>query len=111
MALGPLLAQAGAPAVLAMQGNVSVATMDAFMPVFFTELRDHGDVDRAAGIARAAVGQQPDWWMPAVFTRLDSGRIFIRRASDPTKAMAPMPGAPSSRTSSMERPRRSSDRP
>ncbi|MDW3685449.1 CHAT domain-containing protein [Cupriavidus sp. CV2] len=76
MALGPLLAQAGVPAVLAMQGNVSVATMSAFMPVFFAELRDHGEVDRAAGVARAAVSQYPDWWMPAVFTRLDSGRIF-----------------------------------
>ncbi|WP_420994217.1 CHAT domain-containing protein [Cupriavidus sp. 30B13] len=76
MALGPLLAQAGVPAVLAMQGNVGVATMSAFMPVFFAELRDHGEVDRAAGVARAAVSQYPDWWMPAVFTRLDSGRIF-----------------------------------
>ncbi|WP_011298173.1 CHAT domain-containing protein [Cupriavidus necator] len=76
MALGPLLAQAGVPAVLAMQGNVGMATMDAFLPLFFAELREHGEVDRAAGVARAAVSEHPDWWMPAVFTRLDSGRIF-----------------------------------
>lgn len=75
-ALGPLLAQAGVPAVLAMQGNVGMDSMGTFMPLFFAELREHGEVDRAAGVARAAIAAQPDWWMPAVFTRLESARIF-----------------------------------
>ena len=37
-ALGPRLAEAGIPAVLAMQGNVSMQTAAQFMPIFFAEL-------------------------------------------------------------------------
>ena len=34
-ALGPRLGEAGVPAVLAMHGNVTMQTADAFMPSFF----------------------------------------------------------------------------
>ncbi|MES2934429.1 MAG: CHAT domain-containing protein [Pseudomonadota bacterium] len=74
--LGPLLANAGVPAVLAMQGNISMDSMDLFMPRFFEELAEHGEVDRAAAAARSFIANQPDWWMPVVFTRLDSARIW-----------------------------------
>ena len=75
-ALGPRLAAAGVPAVLAMQGDISIATMAAFTPVFFTELRRDGQVDRAVAAARAAIAARPDWWSPALFLRLRDGAIW-----------------------------------
>ncbi len=75
-ALGPRLAEAGIAAVLAMQGDVSIETMSQFMPVFFEELQRDGQIDRAAAIARGAVRNRPDWWMPVLFMRLKSGRIW-----------------------------------
>ena len=73
--LGPRLAEAGVPAVIAMQGNVTMKTAAAFMPLFFQELRRDGLVDRAMSVARGAVRDRPDWWMPVLFMRLKSGRI------------------------------------
>ena len=75
-ALGPRLAEAGIPAVLAMQGNVSVETVSRFMPVFFAELQRDGQIERAVAAARGAVRERLDWWMPALFTRLRSGRLW-----------------------------------
>lgn len=76
--LGPRLAEAGVPAVIAMQGNLTMKTATAFMPVFFQELRRDGLVDRAMSVARGAVRDRPDWWMPVLFMRLRSGRIGYR---------------------------------
>jgi hypothetical protein len=75
-ALGPRLAQAGIPAVVAMQGRVTMATVAAFMPPFFAELLRSGVVDRAVAEARQAVGDRPDWWAPVLFTRLRTGRMW-----------------------------------
>lgn len=75
-ALGPRLAEAGVPAVLAMQGKVSMDSVAKFMPVFFEELQRDGQIDRAMATARGAVRDQPDYWMPTLFMRLKSGRIW-----------------------------------
>ena len=75
-ALGPQLAEAGVPAVIAMQGNITMQTAAAFMPVFFRELRRDGLADRAMAVARGAVRDRPDWWMPVLFTGLKGGRIW-----------------------------------
>lgn len=75
-ALGPRLAEAGIPAVLAMQGGVSMQTVAKFMPVFFRELLRDGQIDRAMAVARGAVRDRPDFWMPVLFMRLTSGRIW-----------------------------------
>jgi hypothetical protein len=79
-ALGPQLAAAGVPAVIAMQGNITMATVETLMPVFFEELRRDGQIDRAMAVARAAVrDRRPDcgdWWMPVLFMRLRSGQIW-----------------------------------
>ncbi len=74
--LGPRLAEAGIPAVLAMQGKISMQTTAEFMPVFFQELQRDGQIDRALAVARGAVRQRPDHWMPVLFMRLKSGRIW-----------------------------------
>lgn len=75
-ALGPRLAEAGVPAVIAMQDNISMETIVSFMPVFFSELLSDGQIDRALSVARGAVRQRADYWMPALFMRLRSGRIW-----------------------------------
>jgi len=77
-ALGPRLAEAGIPAVLAMQGNITMQTVAEFMPVFFQELQKDGQIDRAMSAARGAArgANRPDWWAPALFMRLKSGRIW-----------------------------------
>jgi hypothetical protein len=75
-ALGPRLAEAGVPAVLAMQGNVTMRTVERFMPVFFRELARDGQIDRATAAARGAVSGEPDWWAPTLFMRLKSGRLW-----------------------------------
>ncbi len=74
-ALGPRLAGAGIPAVVAMQGNVTMRTIGAFMPVFFRELQVDGQIDRAMAAARGAVRDWEDWWMPVLFMSLKQGRL------------------------------------
>lgn len=75
-ALGPLLARAGVPAVLAMQGQVSTATVAQLMPVFLSELLRDGLVDRALALARLEVRERDDWWLPVLYSRLRTGRIY-----------------------------------
>lgn len=75
-ALGPRLAEAGVPAVLAMQGSVSMETLSRLLPAFFRELREDGRVDHALAVARSEVRDASDRWMPALFLRLKNGRIW-----------------------------------
>lgn len=75
-ALGPRLAEAGVAAVLAMQGNITVRTAGEFLSVLFRELEQDGQIDRAVAVARGAVRQYDDWWMPVLFMRLKSGRLW-----------------------------------
>ena len=77
-ALGPMLAAAGIPAVVAMQGNISITTASAFMPAFFHELSKDGRIDRAMAVARSSVKDRADWWLPVLFMRLKSGRLWYR---------------------------------
>ena len=79
LALGPSLAAAGVPAVLAMHGNVTADTVKLFMPAFFGRLRETGSLHEAVLRGRQAVGQEnrPDWWAPVLFTRLRSGRVWF----------------------------------
>ena len=85
-ALGPRLAEAGVPAVLAMQGNVTMDTVEGFMPRFFEVLRqgdddqESGQIDAALAAARRTVRNAGrwDWWVPALFMRLRSGRLWYQ---------------------------------
>ncbi len=74
--LAPLLADAGVPAILAVQGKISMATVAHAMPVFFRELLRDGRIDRALAVARAEVGERADGWMLALFLRLKRGCIW-----------------------------------
>ncbi len=75
-ALGPQLAEAGIPAVIAMRGNVNIDTASIFMAEFFRELARDGQIDRAMAVARKAVAERPDYWIPVLYLRLRSGRIW-----------------------------------
>jgi hypothetical protein len=77
-ALGPQISEAGVPAVIAMQGEISMQSVARSMPVFFERLLRDGLVDRAMAAARAtlsAAGAQ-DLWMPALFMRLKDGSLW-----------------------------------
>ncbi len=83
--LGPRLAEAGVPAVVAMQGNIFMNTASVFMKRFFTELLVDGQIDRAMSVARGEVRTQDDYWMPVLFMRLRSGRIWYVPGFDSQK--------------------------
>lgn len=80
VALGPRLAEAGIPAVLAMDGNVSVETASRFLTALFQEIQQDGQIDRAVAIARGMVRDRADAWMPVLFMRLKTGRIWYSPA-------------------------------
>ena len=84
-ALGPRLAEAGVPAVVAMQGSISMGTVARFMPIFFKELRRDGRIDRAMSVARETVKNESDFWMPVLFMRLKNGRIWSEEAREEAK--------------------------
>lgn len=75
-AIGPRLAAAGIPAVLAMQGKISLESAGKFISAFFSELNRDGVLDTAAATARNAILAQPDFWMPVLYTRLKGGLIY-----------------------------------
>ena len=84
-AIGPRLAGSGIPAVLAMQGKIQMDTVARFMPIFFEQLLEDGEIDRAVAHARGAVSDRPDSWMPALYMRLKSGRIWYVPGFGPAK--------------------------
>jgi hypothetical protein len=88
-ALGPLIAQAGVPAVLAMQGKIAISTVERFAPTFFRELLHDGLADRALAVARLDVRNRPDWWMPVLYSRLTEGRIWAPEAPNATTQRPP----------------------
>ena len=75
-ALGPQLADAGVAAVVAMQGDILEETVAQFMPEFFKATCNGKAVDEAMAIARGAVRDKLDWWVPVLFMRLRSGHIW-----------------------------------
>ena len=83
-ALGPLLASIGIPAVLAMQGNISMETVKQFAPEFFRELTRHGQIDHALAVARSMVQSRHDFWVPVLFLRSESGKLWTLVRSRPS---------------------------
>lgn len=75
-ALGPRFAQVGVPAVVAMQGEITMATAAKFIPRFFEELEVDGTIDRAMAVARYEIRDREDWWVPVLFSRLKRGRTY-----------------------------------
>lgn len=86
-ALGPRLAAAGVPVVVAMQGDVSVETATRVAAAFFRELSYTGQVEEALAAARTQVLGRDDWWMPVLYSRLTDGVIWA-------ESQAPAPALP-----------------
>ncbi|MFV9505481.1 MAG: CHAT domain-containing protein [Oscillochloridaceae bacterium umkhey_bin13] len=82
-ALAPRLVQAGVPAVIGAQGDLSMAAVEAALPELIAELRHDGRVDRALAAARAVLRGQSDWWRLTLWMHLRDGRIWPVPASDP----------------------------
>ncbi|MBN2393078.1 MAG: CHAT domain-containing protein [Anaerolineae bacterium] len=76
--LAPKLIQAGIPAVVAMQDRVTIAATRKLTPVFYEELAQHGEVDRALNAARSLLltGQSPDVATPVLLMRLRDGKLW-----------------------------------
>jgi hypothetical protein len=86
-ALGPRLSEAGVPAVIAMQGNITMRTANEFAPVFFESFRRDGVVDQAVAVARGKIRDRRDWWMPVLFSRLRWGQTrYLSQFSDAAAA-------------------------
>lgn len=84
-ALGPRLADAGIPAVVAMQGSVKMKTVAEFMPVFFSELHDQGILDQAMSVARRQISDLAERAIPVLYMRLKNGSFrtqFVRKQTD-----------------------------
>jgi hypothetical protein len=75
-AFAAMLSEAGVPAVVAMQGNIKMQTVEKMMPKLFAELMVDGQIDRAMAEARFAIRDNADAWMPALLLRLKQGRIW-----------------------------------
>jgi hypothetical protein len=75
-AIGPRLAEVGVPAVLAMQDKLTMQTAEEFLPIFFRALHKDGQIDHALSVARGAIRHRPDYWIPVLFMRLKSGRLW-----------------------------------
>lgn len=79
-ALAPLLSRAGVPAIVAMQGRLTMTTAARMLPVLFAELRRDGQIDRALAAARSVVREHTDAWVPALFLHLKRGRLWREEA-------------------------------
>jgi hypothetical protein len=75
-AFGPALSRAGCAVVLAMQGNITMDTASRFMRRFFTELRQDGVPARAMAAARSDISDEPDWYVPVLYSRLKRGSAW-----------------------------------
>lgn len=96
-ALGPRLARAGVGAVIGMQGNVPMATVELLLPRLLARLREDGQIDRALALARAALPDDQPWWMPALYMRVRDGRLWAP-APDRRPPEEPQPAPPGSIT-------------
>jgi len=79
--LAPRVVEAGVPAVLAMQDLVPISTATQFSCIFYRELLDHGQVDRASNAARSYVisARLAGAAIPVLFMRLRTGQLFGTR--------------------------------
>jgi hypothetical protein len=81
--LGPRLVASGVPAVIAMQDLVPVKTALEFSRMFYSQLLDHGEIDRASNAARSSLltAGIRGAGIPVLFMRLRSGQLFGKRGT------------------------------
>ncbi len=81
--LSPKVVSIGVPAVIAMQGSVTIETARKFSKVFYERLLEHGQVDLAINEARSTlrVVDRFDAIAPVLFMRLTSGELWGSEAN------------------------------
>lgn len=80
-ALAPSLARQGVPAVLGMQGAVSLALTRKLFPALLRELKStNGQLDLALSRARQEIPDGEPFWAPVLFLRYADGRIWQQGA-------------------------------
>lgn len=89
-ALGPRLASSGISAVVAMQAKVSINAGKQFVRALFEEVIRDSRIDRAVSVARAALSEYDEWWVPALWLRARKGRLWIDKLG--LEQQAGMPG-------------------
>lgn len=89
--LGPKLARAGVPAVIAMQDLVSMELARTLTAEFYRRLFAHGQVDLALNQARNHVFKRDTfaWADPVLFLQRSDGQLFAPRAVLVRKAFEP----------------------
>jgi CHAT domain/NB-ARC domain/APAF-1 helical domain len=89
--LGPRLARAGIPAVIAMQDIVPMDLMREVISNFYHRLIEHGIIDKALNEARLLLFEQDarDWATPMLFMRLHQGQLFARESISFTPFQSP----------------------
>ncbi|MEM9553826.1 MAG: SAVED domain-containing protein [Acidobacteriota bacterium] len=87
--VAPPLMRANIPALVAMQFPISDQAAIAFSRRFYARLAQHDPIDVAVSEARMAIcslDQEPEtrvqWPLPAVFMRVDDGRLTVPAESD-----------------------------
>ncbi len=71
-----LVRNLGMPAVVAMTDRISIATAEQLFEPFYTQLRQHGQVDRALVEAGAGMQGRDDILVPALYSRLAGRPLF-----------------------------------
>ena len=105
--LGPMLAQANIPAVLAMNGDLSMKTNALFMPEFFRQLSVNGLIDKAVSVARGTIREEHDHWMPVLYMRLSNGLLWDHEEPAPPEPPPPVRLVPPTRETPARRCARS----
>ena len=90
-ALGPRLAHTGVGAVLAMQDTLSISAATRLLPVLFEELARDGRIDRAVALARAALREGTEWWIPTLWLRMRDGRLWAEDSPPTSGATGGIP--------------------
>lgn len=90
LGLAPRLVRAGAPAVIAMQGPLSMSSSPLLHRVFYQQLCADHPVDMALNEARAALitAGQADFDIPVLFMRIEDGRLWPAAKPAPEPAGA-----------------------
>jgi hypothetical protein len=100
--LGPQLAAAGVPNVIAMQDNITIKTARKFSVEFYKRLLQHGQVDLAVNQARSTLlnTERYDAGVPVLFMRDKQNVLFQRLAGAGAKSQ---PAAASAGHPSLEK--------
>jgi hypothetical protein len=77
--IGAHMIAAGVPAVIGMQGAIEQSINQDFYGPFFRDLFQEGQVEHATAIARNAIRDTKQWWMPALLLSKEDGQLWPSR--------------------------------